>query len=113
MFVYYAGTLLFRAWILEDVINQPLPVENYSAEVNIKRSADSEEVLFTGSTEESQLVLQYDEDVPASWLEWRMDELDLDPGDYVFYVYVYTPEKQLVEHGHLLIMASSAEEVTP
>lgn len=116
MFVYHAGTLVFRAWVLEDVNNRPISVDAASAKLDIKRSADDLESIYseTAGDDVAGLTLFSDEDLPASWLEWRLSELDIAPGDYVLYVYLLTPEKQLVEQTHMLVLAnSSVEEVAP
>lgn len=116
MFVYHAGTLVFRAWVLEDVNNRPIPIDGASAKIDIKQKASDPVPLYTKTLNDdgAGLYLFHDEELPATWLEWRLSSLPLVPGDYVLYVYLLTPEKQLVEQTHLLVLAnSSVAEVTP
>ena len=114
MFVYYTGTLCFRAWLLESVLNVPLNIDDVAAEMFIKRSPDAEETLMHLTSADGDLTLFRDEeDLNMTWLELNKDVLDLDPGDYVFYVYLLFPQKQLVEHAHLLILANGESEVLP
>lgn len=113
MFVYYANTLCFRAWILEDVTNRPLDINHLHAEMFIKRSNDAPEHLLHLTSDAGELQLFSDEDIQTSWLELKVETLPLAPGDYVFYVFLLFPQKQLLEHSHLLVMSDATTEVTP
>lgn len=113
MFIYYTGTLLFRAWLLNDVLNQPLDVSGLDAEMFIKRSNDAEDVLFHFTSDGGELTLHSNEELRRSWLELEVSELAISPGDYVFYVYLNFQQKQLVEHSHLLVLANGEMEVLP
>lgn len=115
MFTYYAGTQFFRAWILEDLRNQPINVEKCGAIAHIKRSPDADELIVSFETggDADVLTLFSDSELNMSWLEWNMSELDIPPGDYVFYVYLTTPTRILLESSHLLVLANSDTEVTP
>ena len=114
MFVYYVGTLCFRAWVLEDVNNRPLDINGLAAEMFVKRSTDAEETLLHLTSDNGELTLFNDEyDLNMSWLELNVETLELEPGDYVFYVYLLFPQKQLVEHSHLLVLTNGETEVQP
>lgn len=114
MFVYYTGTLCFRAWVLEDVNNRPLDIDGLAAEMFVKRSADAEETLLHLTSDDGALTLFYDDrELNMSWLELNVETLDLEPGDYVFYVYLLFSQKQLVEHSHLLVLTNGETEVEP
>jgi hypothetical protein len=118
MIVYYTNTLFFRAWLLEDVKNQPLDISGLTAEAFIKKSNDSDEVLyhFTVDDYTMQLFQGSNEDgtgLERSWAELNVSELDIPPGDYVFYAYLLFPQKQLLEHCHMLVLNSAETEVTP
>lgn len=118
MIVYYRSTLFFRAYLLEDVKNQPLNTDELSAECYIKKSNDAEDVLLTFTSEDGYLSFHQETDegssnLMRSWLEISVDNLDLPAGDYVFYAYLLFPVPQLIEHTHLLVLNSAETEVTP
>ena len=118
MIVYYRNTLFFRAYLLEDVKNQPLSTDEISAECYIKKSNDAEETLLTFNSAEGDLSFHQETtekpfSLMRSWLEISVDNLDLPAGDYVFYAYLLFPVPQLIEHTHLLVLNSAETEVTP
>jgi hypothetical protein len=113
MFVYYANTLCFRAWILEDTNNRPIDIDGLNAEMFVKRSNDAPEALLHLTTNDGSLQLFADEALQTSWLELNVETLPLEPGDYVFYVFLLFPQKQLLEHSHLLVMSDAEMEITP
>ena len=118
MIVYYTNTLFFRAWLLEDVKNQPLDISGLSAEAYIKNSNDTDEILFHFTVAGGELAINQEVDhgggsLLRSWVELNIASLDITPGDYVFYAYLLFPQKQLLEHCHMLVLNSAETEVTP
>lgn len=118
MIVHYQNTLFFRAWLLEDLKSQPLDTFGYTALCVVKKSNDTDESLFTFTSdgEEAPLMFYKEGDetsLSRSWLELKVTEFDIAPGDYVFYAYINTPSKQVIEHCHMLVLSFPETEVTP